>query len=123
MKWQSYAVLILSLATTLNGCSKEPICLIADSLVEIKSEALKSHNLYLFLRTSGLHDKAQFYELYQTPPEINACGNTAINPITEVFIDTSLGHPDTLLIIEGQLVVEYSEEEAAAQSVIIDNQL
>ena len=98
----------ISLHVSMTGCSQQPDCLMADTLQDITTASLQAQGYHLFLRTSGFTDKAHFYQIYQSLPQFDACGETSSPPVSQVYVDTTEGFPTTLLISGDSLELKYS---------------
>lgn len=120
MMLKNLCALIL-LIIAISACSKQPDCMIADSLQEIENKSLNDKRLHLYLRTSGFSEKEHFYELFKGAPSFDECGATTADTLSQAHVDTSLGSPKKLIIKSNQIQIEYSSDEAGHQfsSVII----
>lgn len=96
------------------ACSKNPDCMIADSVEEIKNESLNKKGLHLYLRSSGFSEKEHFYELFGAAPSFNECAIATIDTLSQAHVDTSLGTPDKLIVKNNHIVIEYSNDESAS---------
>jgi hypothetical protein len=62
-------------------------CLTSDTVAIIDITSANKKNLFLVYRISGWHDKIESFELYNTQPIFNICGESTIQPIFRESID------------------------------------
>ncbi len=86
MKQMIFLVFII---TTLVACSPGRECFIVDSVKLVKTIEIKGSDYFIYLRISGSHDKAEFYELYKGKPTFGECKRPDILVISEEGVDRS----------------------------------
>lgn len=104
------AVLLLSFVA---ACSNQPECFVADTLKEIGVPTLNEKGVHIFLRTSGLSEKENFYEMYNSVPKFDDCGQSGSEPMSQVHVDTTSGFPQKLVISNSQLKIAYTADEGS----------
>lgn len=67
---------------------------------------------YIYLRTSGLHEKESFYELYEKQPAFDACGKSVLPSKADVHIDLTRGAISKLVIDKQHLSIVYNKSKA-----------
>lgn len=101
-----FFLVIISLV--ISSCSNEPDCFIADSIKNLEITSLNKDGYTLFLRTTGLNDKENFYELFKGNPKFDVCGKTASKMVFQVHIDDTEGIPVKLIISNDNMNLIYS---------------
>lgn len=92
----------------ISGYSRQENCLVVDTVKELKAHQLNEDGYSLFLRTSGLNEKENFFELYQLNPKFDDCGLAMSAPIFQLHVDDTKGLPVKLLIFSNKMEMVYS---------------
>ena len=95
-------IFFLFIVTNLVACSSEIDCFTADSVKLVKKIKIKDSDYFIYLRISGFHEKAAFYELYKGKPAFDVCGRSNILSISDDAVDPSEGVVSRL-VIDGKL--------------------
>jgi len=109
-------IFFIFIVTTLVSCSPEIDCFTADSVKLVKTMEIKGSDYFIYLRVSGFHDKAAFYELYKDKPTFDVCGKANILAISEDAIDPSAGVVSRL-VIDSNLALRAIHIEGNVQEV------
>lgn len=99
--------LLFASALSLIACSSATDCLVADSVSLVKKIRLGEVDRYIYLRTSGLHEKESFYELYEKQPAFDTCGKPVLPSKADVHIDSTRGAISKLVIDKQRLSIVY----------------
>jgi hypothetical protein len=104
--------LVLTLLLGLRAHAQEDRCWIADSVVPVKTMRIH-HKVYtLVLRTSGMHEKVNLFELYPDRPIFDQCGKTSAGPIvSRVLEDDPQRKPIKVIIRKLDIFIVYSNRD------------
>ena len=109
-------IFLVFIVTNLVACSSEIDCFTADSVELVKTIETEDSNYFIYLRISGFHEKAAFYELYKSKPTFDACGKSNILAISEDAVDPSEGVVSRL-VIDGNLALRAVHIEGNVQEI------
>ena len=100
------------------GCSVQDDCFVADSvhLVATVTDDVGSYSIVL--RTSGLQEKENFYELYEGAPDFDDCGRTTVPLLDVVHVDVSEGGISYLRIQGHKIHVIYGSDGSAVVDLV-----
>lgn len=102
------------LASALSAsCSRDEDCLAADTVEQLRAVKIGITDYYLYRRTSGVSDKASFYQLYAGKPAFDHCGKAASPPVSDAYVDFSEGNPVRVTVRNGVLDLTYSRDSNA----------
>lgn len=96
----------------ITGCSDNADCFVADTVVPVEEVSVDGQDRFLYLRSSGLNEKAHFYELYERAPAFDDCGKTNLSPISDIHVDNSQGTVAKVVIDNNKLSILYAREKA-----------
>lgn len=100
---------IALLFISLLSCTANNDCNTADSVKQIKSYDVNSHAYFIYVRTSGFHEKEVFFELYDNVPVFDDCGKPDIPIVSAVHVDSTQGTVSKLVINANNLKIVYKK--------------
>jgi len=109
-------IFLVFIVTNLVACSSEIDCFTADSVKLVKMIETEDSDYFIYLRISGFHEKAAFYELYKDKPTFDVCGRSNILVISEDAVDPSAGVVSKL-VIDGNLALRAVHTEGNNQKI------
>ncbi len=99
---------LVSLSFMVSACSEEADCFVADSIEGINTADLGDAGYFLYLRTSGFHEKSRSYELFREKPQFDICGQTTSQAVFQVLVDDAEGIPRKLEISGDDMRIVYA---------------
>ena len=114
-------ILIIFILINFVACSSEIDCFTADSIKLVKALKIEDGDYFIYLRAYGFQEKTRIYELYETKPEFDQCGNANFEEIDYLPADPALDESFiSKLIINAELKFEgvYSEKGSTPVSLL-----
>ena len=102
-------IMFFFIVVNLIACSSDNECFVADSVVQVKAIRVDEVDYFIYLRTSGFHEKEAFYELYKSEPIFNSWGKSNSSAISDIHIDSTEGVVSRLVIDNQKLIIVYSK--------------
>lgn len=99
------------------ACSDKNNCFVAETIVPVNKIDVSGVDHFLYLRSSGFHEKEHFYELYENAPKFDECGKTNVIPLSVVHVDNSKGAVVRLVVDNSKLTVVYSKDKPQGTDV------
>ncbi|MBT0962810.1 hypothetical protein [Denitromonas iodatirespirans] len=101
----------------LSACAEKDDCGVADTVQEITQVDSGQTRYYLYLKTSGVSDKASFLVLYDHKPSFDACGRADRDAIGEAYVDADRGAPVRAVFAHDTLDIQYVEQAGDSASL------
>lgn len=98
----------------LSACAAENDCGVADAMQAVNQIEIGSTRYYLYLKTTGVSDKASFLVLYDHEPSFDACGRADQAAVSEAYVEPDRGRPARVVYKGKELEVQYAEDAAGA---------
>jgi hypothetical protein len=87
---RQYSIILLIFCFAQAACSNSETdseCLTSDSVAVIDTLSTGNQILFLVHRISGWHEKIESFEVYDSQPVFNSCGETSSRPLFGASID------------------------------------
>ena len=94
----------------LSACAAENDCGVADAMQEVNQIEIGSEHYYLYLKTTGVSDKASFLVLYDHAPSFDACGRADWEAVSEAYVEPDRGRPVRVVYHGRELEVQYAAD-------------
>lgn len=94
---------------SMTACNKGNDCGVADAMQKLRQVSIDQTTYHLYLKTTGFHDKASFFVLYDKEPSFDSCGNAHHEAVAETYIDTEQGTPARIVLSNKALEVQYTK--------------
>lgn len=83
----NFILLLCLIQASCFDANQQQECLTSDSVDVIDILSIKEQKYFLVYHTSGWHDKIESFEVYNTKPMFNDCGESLIQPLFGESID------------------------------------
>ena len=107
--------LLTPLFLIVTGCDKNGDCVIADSVVLIATHDDNGTRYRVYQRISGFNEKERFFELYDSEPAFDACGQPSSPPVSVGHDDDSAGSLQEIRVISDRLELIYANRPSAGE--------
>lgn len=96
----------------LSACAAQDDCGVADAMEPVNQVDIGPAHYYLYLKTTGVSDKASFLVLYDHEPSFDTCGRADREAVSEAYVEPDRGRPVRVVYQGKDLEVQYAADTA-----------